>query len=82
MFRRNIKILNAADNVIAKIYGNKKDLCFDITNSAENKIGEIKQREDSIRSRIKYDSIIDEIYSEVDDKIAILASVFAINMFF
>ncbi|WP_426484752.1 hypothetical protein [Flavobacterium sp. 2] len=81
-FKRNLKVLNASNEVIAVIYGNKKNLCFTIVNISENEIGEIKRREDSIRSSGTYDIIIDEICTSFEDKIAILSSALAINMVF
>ncbi|MHC0442496.1 hypothetical protein [Flavobacterium sp. 3-210] len=81
-FKRNLKILNAADEVIALIYGNKKGLCFTIANSSKNEIGKITRRDDSIRSSGKYDIIIDEIVTSFEDKIVILSSALAINMVF
>lgn len=85
LFKKNIKILNVSNEVIAAIYGNKRDLCFRINNATQNEIGEIKQRENNLRntsykSNCKYEVAVEEICNSSEDKIAILTSALAINV--
>lgn len=84
-FKQNLEILNASNEIIAVICGNKRDWYFTINNATKSEIGEIKKSEKTIRksvakSRYKFDVIINEIQSSNEDKVAILASAFTINM--
>jgi len=83
LFRQNLKILNASNEFIGAICCNKKESCFTINNMSKDEIGEIKQRESRnalSRSGSSYDVVIEEIYSNAEDQIAVLASALAINM--
>ncbi|KAF2329820.1 hypothetical protein [Flavobacterium daemonense] len=86
-YKRNLEIMNAADEVIAAIDRNKKDFCFTIIAVARNVLCEKKQKEKNLDETIslsynKYSIIVEEICSTVEDKMTIISSALTISILF
>ncbi|WPO78468.1 hypothetical protein [Flavobacterium sp. KACC 22761] len=76
--------MNTSNEVIAEIRGYKKDWHFVINDTMENKIGIInkkgrKKRKVLFRSHHDYNIIMDEICTNIHNKMVIVSSAMAIH---
>jgi len=85
LFKPTFKIFNSADVLIAEINGDWKAWNFSITDASNNQIGSISKKwagalKEIFTSADKYNVSIEDNYSNLENKIAILSGAITIDM--
>ena len=85
LFKPTFKIFNSSEELIAEINGDWKAWNFSITDASNNQIGSISKKwagalKEIFTSADKYNVNIDNNYSNVENKIAILSGAITIDM--